>query len=57
MKRNSVIELKLINVNPFAVDVKTDIQEESAISLRVPAGSNQTGCLFKEGNPDRTLVQ
>lgn len=31
MNRNSVIELKLKNVNPFAVDVRTSIQEESAI--------------------------
>lgn len=27
-KRNSLIELKLINVNPFATNVKTDVKEE-----------------------------
>lgn len=28
-KRNSLIELKLINVNPFAVSIKTDVKEET----------------------------
>ncbi len=28
-KRNSLIELKLINVNPFAVSIKTDLKEET----------------------------
>lgn len=28
-KRNSLIELKLININPFAVSVKTDVKEET----------------------------
>jgi len=28
-KRNSLIELKLINVNPFAVAIKTDVKEEA----------------------------
>lgn len=27
-KRNSLIEIKLINVNPFAVKIKTDVKEE-----------------------------
>ncbi|CAM3743025.1 hypothetical protein [Flavobacterium saliperosum] len=27
-KRNSLIEIKLLNVNPFAINIKTDIQEE-----------------------------
>lgn len=28
-KRNSLIELKLINVNPFAVSIQTDVKEET----------------------------
>ena len=28
-KRNSLIELKLMNVNPFAVSIKTDVKEEA----------------------------
>jgi hypothetical protein len=28
-KRNSLIELKLYNINPFAVNVKTDVKEEA----------------------------
>ena len=32
IKRNSLIELKLSNVNPFAVQVQTDVQEEDLIS-------------------------
>lgn len=32
LKRNSLVELKLQNVNPFAVQVKTDVQEKEAIS-------------------------
>lgn len=28
-KRNSLIEVKLINVNPFAVSIKTDVKEET----------------------------
>lgn len=27
-KRNSLIEIKMLNINPFAVNIKTDIQEE-----------------------------
>ncbi|WP_339886659.1 hypothetical protein [uncultured Flavobacterium sp.] len=27
-KRNSLIEIKLLNVNPFAVNIKTDVKEE-----------------------------
>lgn len=29
IKRNSLVELKLKNVNPFAVDVETDVKEEA----------------------------
>ncbi|GAB5565945.1 MAG: hypothetical protein Wins2KO_30080 [Winogradskyella sp.] len=32
IKRNSLVELKLSNVNPFAVQVKTDVQEEDLIN-------------------------
>ena len=32
IKRNSLIELKLSNVNPFAVQVQTDVKEEDLIS-------------------------
>ncbi len=32
LKRNSIVELKLQNVNPFAVKVKTDVKEEDLIS-------------------------
>ena len=32
IKRNSLIELKLSNVNPFAVQVQTDVQEEDLIN-------------------------
>lgn len=32
LKRNSLIELKLKNVNPFAVQVQTDVQEENLIA-------------------------
>ncbi|WP_296319948.1 hypothetical protein [Winogradskyella sp.] len=32
LKRNSQVELKLQNVNPFAVQVKTDVKEEDLIS-------------------------
>src|SRR5210317_2349529 len=28
IKRNSLVELQLKNVNPFAVDVQTDVKEE-----------------------------
>ncbi len=28
-KRNSLIELKLVNVNPFAISIKTDVKEET----------------------------
>jgi hypothetical protein len=27
-KRNSLIEIKLLNVNPFAINIKTDVKEE-----------------------------
>ena len=29
IKRNSLVELRLTNVNPFAVDVETDVKEEA----------------------------
>ena len=32
IKRNSLVEIQLQNVNPFAVDVVTDVQEESLLS-------------------------
>lgn len=32
IKRNSLIELKLSNVNPFAVQVQTDVQEEDLLN-------------------------
>ncbi|WP_370391100.1 hypothetical protein [uncultured Winogradskyella sp.] len=32
LKRNSLIELKLKNVNPFAVQVETDVKEENLIA-------------------------
>ncbi|WP_179345590.1 hypothetical protein [Winogradskyella ursingii] len=32
LKRNSLVELKLQNVNPFAVQVQTDVKEEDLIS-------------------------
>ncbi|PHQ28394.1 hypothetical protein [Leeuwenhoekiella nanhaiensis] len=35
LKRNSLVEIKLVNVNPFAVDVIADIKEEDI----VPSGS------------------
>jgi hypothetical protein len=27
-KRNSIVQIKMINVNPFAVNIKTDVKEE-----------------------------
>ena len=27
-KRNSLVEIKLLNVNPFAINIKTDVKEE-----------------------------
>ena len=32
LKRNSLVELKLKNVNPFAVRVQTDVKEENLIA-------------------------
>ena len=32
IKRNSLIELKLQNVNPFAVQVQTDVKEEDIVT-------------------------
>lgn len=32
LKRNSLVELKLQNVNPFAVQVETDVKEENLLS-------------------------
>ncbi|BAO74627.1 hypothetical protein [Winogradskyella sp. PG-2] len=32
LKRNSLVELKLRNINPFAVQVRTDVKEEDLIS-------------------------
>ena len=31
VKRNSLVEIQLTNVNPFAVDVLTDVQEENLV--------------------------